>query len=45
MLFELAYIIVILALIAIFIWLGVRSIKRRKSIKDGQAKKNFRKDI
>lgn len=44
-LFEIGYTIGILGGIALLIWLGVRSIKHRKCIKEGKVKKNFWRDF
>jgi hypothetical protein len=38
---ELFYIIGTLVATAIFIWLGIKSIKRRRAIKEGKIKNNF----
>jgi hypothetical protein len=43
--FELFYIIGTLGATAIFIWLGIKSIKRRRAIKEGKIKKDFPRDF
>jgi len=42
--FEMFYIIGTLLATAIFIWLGVKSIKRRRAIKSGKMKEGFWED-
>jgi hypothetical protein len=43
--FEMFYIIGTLGATAIFIWLGIKSIKRRRAIKSGKINEDFQEDL